>query len=255
MPTDILTLERICADGWPGLRSRVDGDWIARFGNGFTNRANSVLVLGAPAVPVDTAVERMWEWYGTFGRSPAFQLPTGPDLPVAVAAVDTHLRAGGWQPGDQVSVQVARVDDVLAATDNDDITAMTSAVPDPDWLALYLYRGKPLPPTAVEVLAAGPGPTFLTVCRGGQPVGVGRGIVTHGWLGITAVTVAEHARRSGVGTTVMTALLRWGRSNGAHSAYLQVDRANTVALTMYERMGFTEHHGYHYLLAPAGGSR
>ncbi|WP_051265007.1 GNAT family N-acetyltransferase [Nakamurella lactea] len=249
MPTDILNLERICAAGWPGLRSRSWSDWHARFGNGFTSRANSVLVLGSPGCDLPDAVAAVDRWYAGFDRRPIYQLPTGPGLPAEVTAVDGALRVSGLRVGDRVSVQTAAIDAVLPrCTPRPELTASVSAAPAPAWLASYLYRGKPLPPTAVQVLTAGPDPAFLSLRRGDQVVGVGRGVVVDGWLGVTAVTVAESARRSGIGTEVMAALLRWGRSNAAHSVYLQVDRANEAALALYAGLGFTEHHGYHYLL-------
>jgi ribosomal protein S18 acetylase RimI-like enzyme len=34
--------------------------------------------------------------------------------------------------------------------------------------------------------------------------------------------------------------------------YLQVADENTAALSFYDRIGFTRHHGYHYRRAPAG---
>src|SRR3712207_7331084 len=41
---------------------------------------------------------------------------------------------------------------------------------------------------------------------------VARGVVTDGWLGVTAVTVAEEHRRRGLATAVMGALQRRARS-------------------------------------------
>lgn len=251
MPIDVLSLERICSDGWPGTCSRTDGDWITRYGNGFTSRANSVLVLGSPDAELPDALRGVTDWYARFGAVPKFQIPTGPGLPDAVAGIDGWLQRGGWTVGDRVSVQTAAIADVLTrCPDRPDLRLSPADSPGAGWLSGYHYRGRPLGPDAVPVLTAGPAPVFLSVHRGDDQVGVGRGVVTQGWLGITAVTVAASARRSGVGTAVMAGLLSWGRDRGAHSVYLQVDRANPVALAMYARLGFTEHHGYHYLLPP-----
>jgi ribosomal protein S18 acetylase RimI-like enzyme len=38
---------------------------------------------------------------------------------------------------------------------------------------------------------------------------------------------------------------------GVTGLYLQVEDANTAARTLYRGMGFTEHHRYHYRVAPA----
>jgi len=42
-------------------------------------------------------------------------------------------------------------------------------------------------------------------------------------------------------------------AQGAASLYLQVAAGNQAARALYARAGFTEHHGYHYRVAPAAG--
>lgn len=253
MPIDTLELERIAAAGWPGLESHRIGDWWLRSGNGFTGRANSALVLGEPARPVADAVDATVRWYSDRGAEPRFQLPIGTDVPAPVAAVDDHLDTAGWATGDRVTVLAGSVATAIErGAERTDVVVTNADTPGPDWLAHYLYRGNPLPPAAIEVVTAGPSPTFLTVSSAaGEVLGVGRGVVGSGWLGVTAVTVTPAARRQGIGTAVMSGLLRWGAGLGATDAYLQVEQTNDAALGLYDRLGFAPHHGYHYRLAPA----
>jgi ribosomal protein S18 acetylase RimI-like enzyme len=82
---------------------------------------------------------------------------------------------------------------------------------------------------------------------------VAHGVLVDGWLCVTAVTVDERHRRRGLATAVMAGLAAWARERGAHSCVLQVAGANTPALTLYQRLGFTEHHRYHYRLGTAVG--
>ena len=42
----------------------------------------------------------------------------------------------------------------------------------------------------------------------------------------------------------------WARERGGHSCLLQVAGSNAPAFALYERLGFTEHHRYHYRLGP-----
>jgi len=67
------------------------------------------------------------------------------------------------------------------------------------------------------------------------------------WLGFGGLWVDPDARRSGLALAVVGALLDWGASQGATTAYLQVLSDNTPALRLYEALGFREHHRYRYL--------
>ena len=84
---------------------------------------------------------------------------------------------------------------------------------------------------------------------------VARSVVVDGWLCVMAVTVDERHRRRGLATAVMAALGGWARGRGGHSCVLQVVVVNAPALALHDRMGFTEHHRYHYRLAAGPASR
>ena len=50
-------------------------------------------------------------------------------------------------------------------------------------------------------------------------------------------------------TALCAALLRWGASRGADSAFLQVEAANTPAVRIYEMLGFRRRYHYWYRIA------
>ena len=80
----------------------------------------------------------------------------------------------------------------------------------------------------------------------------GRAAVTAGpdgthWVGLSAVHVAEEARRRGLARELCSALLAWGGEHGATRAYVQVLTGNTAAIKLYESMGFVVHHRSRYL--------
>jgi ribosomal protein S18 acetylase RimI-like enzyme len=69
--------------------------------------------------------------------------------------------------------------------------------------------------------------------------------VTDGWLGLSLIEVAPAVRGKGLARHMMGALAGWALEVGASRAYLQVDESNTVAIALYERIGFSTHHRYH----------
>jgi N-acetylglutamate synthase len=124
-------------------------------------------------------------------------------------------------------------------------------LPSADWLSAYHYRGGALPEQAVRLLSRHDRVRFASISVDRQVRAIARGAVDEGWLGVTAVEVEQGYRRRGLASLLMRALVGWGREQGADQCYLQVDTGNTAALALYQRLNFTEHHRYHYRLAPA----
>lgn len=87
----------------------------------------------------------------------------------------------------------------------------------------------------------------------GREAGSGVAACDGDWVGFRSIEVAPEHRRRGLALRVMEALLDWGAEQGATTAYLQVLADNAPALALYERLGFTEHHRYRYLVAPSRG--
>jgi ribosomal protein S18 acetylase RimI-like enzyme len=227
------------------------GGWLLRAAGGFTGRANSCLPLADPGMPVDVAIGLVEKWYRARSLVPAFQVPA-PLGTTLEAALDQR----GWpQPNEDVLVLTAELADVAASTRGDLPPVELAPEPDDSWLAAYHYRGSTPPPNAKSVLVNADVPTFAAVVVDGRSVAIARGAVSDSpegrrWLGITAVEVDPALRRRGLASHVVTALAEWARRHGATDGYLQVSDGNAGAIAMYERLGFTEHHRYHYRRLP-----
>jgi N-acetylglutamate synthase len=244
---DQLDLEEIASRGWLGLESRWLGRWLLRASEGFTGRGNSVLPLGDPGRPLDEALGEVAQWYADRGLPGRFQMP----LPV-MYRLDEGVAARGWRAYDLTHVMtgsVAALQELIPATNDLPPVDYSERVSD-EWMTLYHYRGRELPPIARRVLGAADHPVFASVRDGDQVIAIVRGALAGGWLGVTALEVLPSARRRGLGSHLMRGLADWAAERGARSIYLQVDTANEVAVRFYDRLGFYHHHQYQYRLAP-----
>jgi GNAT superfamily N-acetyltransferase len=244
-------LEAAAADGWRATETERVGGWLLRAAGGFTGRANSCLPLADPGMPVDVAIDRVEKWYRARSLVPAFQVPS-PLGTTLEAALDQR----GWPPPlEDVLVLTAELAHVAASTRGDLPPVELAPEPDDRWLAAYHYRGATPPPNAKSVLVNADVQIFAAVVLDGRPGAIARGAVSDSpegrrWLGVTAVDVEPVMRRRGLASHVVTGLAVWARRHGATDGYLQVADGNAGAIDMYQRLGFTEHHRYHYRRLP-----
>jgi N-acetylglutamate synthase len=231
-------MQRICWAGWPAREHEGLGDWVLRAHGGITGRANSAMAVGDPGTPLERALDRTARWYADRGLPPLLQLPLADPANQAMSAA-------GWDRLHVTVVQVAPAAAVLAAAPAPALRAVVEAVPSDDWLSLMHDLDADVR-AHVEILAGPPVVGFATLYDGAVPIGIGRVSVEGEWCGITSVDVATAARRRGIGSEVMTALLAWAQERGATASYLQVRAGNAAALQLYDRLGYVTHHPYGY---------
>jgi N-acetylglutamate synthase len=234
----IRRLERAAAQAWPAVEIEPLGEWRLRASGGFTGRANSVLTLGDPGLPVPQAIEHAAAFYRERGLRPRMDLP----LPLANPVIP-HLTRAGWREECQVLVQTLPLGRLIAATPAG-AGCTLSATPSPAVLAIISGRRGRLPEAAIHVLTAVPLLRFCEYAESGGLLAMARGAVTDGYLGLFAVETVEAARRRGLAAQVVGALARWAGEAGAGTAYLQVESTNTAAVALYAKLGFRTHHRY-----------
>ncbi|WP_424889994.1 GNAT family N-acetyltransferase [Streptomyces sp. XH2] len=236
-------LQETAARGWPARETARLGDWTLRAAGGFTTRANSALPLGACGLPLPEAVDRVAAWYAERSLPAAIQITTGD--PEQDALLDAELAGRGWTAERHALVRtapLAPVADTGAPTEG----VRLSRTADEAWLHAYGRTGASAE-DALAVLGGGPSVWFAAVPgASGAPLAVGRCVVDGRWAGFSAVAVHPDHRRRGLATQVMARLAEQALSEGASAAYLQVETDNGAAEALYDELGFTTHHAYHY---------
>jgi N-acetylglutamate synthase len=243
---DFQELARVTARAWQPVESERLGDWELRASAGFTRRANSVLPLGDPGMPLDDALTRVRDWYAARGLPAYVQTATG--AAGTQEELCAELEARGWRA--EVSAEV-RVGGLAAVGDLDaDVSRVRlSRSFDEAWLRRYQRSNVP-GPHVLKVLGSGPSVWFASIPGEGQvPAAIGRCVVDARWAGFMAVEVDPAYRRQGLAKAIMAALARRALEEGASAAWLQVESDNDGGRALYAGMGFRVHHHYHHYRA------
>lgn len=254
----IIDLERVAAAHWRGTQEEWLGGWLLRAAEGFTGRANSVLPLGDPGLPLDGALDAVTRWYRARGLPPMIAIPLPLDGDSSGRHLDIQLSERTWltRPGPAffMVADLHRAEAPAPRPLPPGTEFRLDTEPDDAWLGMYHYRGQDRqPPVMRKVLASAPRQLFASIRSGrgrGDVLAIGRLSVAAGWAGITAVEVAAGQRRAGLGTALTQALCAEAARHGIKKVFLQVETGNTAARALYERCGFRYSHRYHYRVAP-----
>jgi ribosomal protein S18 acetylase RimI-like enzyme len=235
----VLELDQICHLTWPATEELENLGWLMRAAEGVTNRANSVLPLAASlevgaltdfAEKLDVAQE----FYSARNLPTIFQvaLPTWQvlsDKLRSMGAVETLC-------GNTMVADLTASRQIVSA----EFEIVQSNQLSDEWLEVQ-------PTPGIEKIMSGCASTYLTVMKNGRAIATCRFALAKGWSSITRVYVQPEFRGQGLAKAIVAAALDASFEQGATKAVLQVDASNTIAIGVYESLGFNFHHEYSFL--------
>ncbi|MGE0420772.1 MAG: GNAT family N-acetyltransferase [Reyranellaceae bacterium] len=252
-PAESATLEHLAFNAWPALRVVVQGNWLLRFADGYTKRANSINALSrerdTPEAELERRIDAAEALYRRQGVASTFKLS-----PLMDPALDAVLAARGYTHLDETLMMVA------------DLTQGPGAVGMPSGVAVDLERGPVWSraysgfnnvPAARQSIhdrmldSLVPVGGFALATEQGTPVAAGLGVHEGEHVGLFDIVADPARRRAGHGRRVVEGIMAWGRARGATRAYLMVVAANAPAIALYERLGYREAYRSHYRIPPA----
>lgn len=243
-PDDILAFDRIAADAWPApYITDIDG-WSVRYGEGVSRRANSVAPwpsISGGHVLIDQ-IEAVERFYQDRNLPPRFQVSPAAEP----ENLDEELSSREYEIEAPVTLMIADVNNVIANTSSDAAgTTVTDTAPD-GWWDLYIEGFNR---DASKVIAGAKDyPKFaVTKDKDNNGIGIGLGVLNKaGWLGVFGMWTRPELRGQGIGSDMLRALAVSAIDNGAIGLYLQVERSNSDAQRLYQRLGFRALYGYYY---------
>ncbi len=237
--------ELISSRAWPAEDSRNLDGWTLRSSKGVTWRANSVLPFSSLInLSLDEAIESAVKYYQKRDLIPAFKL-TNCCYPTNL---DKVLDSKGFKKEMETYVQIAPLNN--GSSDCGRFSVKISETLKQDWISAYFKLGEftsfELENRIGIIKRIRTGKAFASVRAGGTTIGIGMGVIVDQALGLFGIITDPHHRGKGIASSINSALMSWGKERGASIAYLQVEKANSPALALYSKCGFSTLYDYWY---------
>lgn len=242
----IKTLELAGFASWPAEEVHKDSAWLIRLSSKLPyKRTNSINCLSHE--DGEDAAKRLLNAQSIF-KSADVQ-PTLRTTPLTPPALLAATSGPNWTaPFSESIVMTARLSN--SKPQSSPIGFQSFDQPAPEWiedyLALTMDKTKDRA-TITRTLNEIEKPVrFIRAKQKDVCIGVAVSVVQSNLVGLFGLAVCKSARRQGLGRALSNAALVWGASQGATTAWLQVEADNTPARKLYDSLGFTERYRYAY---------
>ncbi len=236
----VLECERRIVNAWPAPATLVLGDWIVRFAHGYSGRANSASPLKVGAELDEGGLDLIERLYRGDGLPPSVRL-----TPLVARETRERLLTRGYRLKDASFGLIAALPAGAPAIEP---ALQIEARPGSHWIAgvgaLQAGAKRNSAHLAAIVEAIRLPAAFATLLLAGEPVAYGMAVAERGMAEIGSVVVSEGHRGQGLGRRIVTGLMGWAAATEAHTAYLQVDQTNTVAIGLYASLGYRRLYAY-----------
>jgi GNAT superfamily N-acetyltransferase len=232
----------------------IDG-WLVRFSPGKAKRARCVQAVAPGRLSVERKLEPCLALYAKVGLRPYVRVTPFSQPP----GLDERLAALGMERIDDTRVMVSTlVASAQAHGDAEEALASEARFQPVDSDAFAEWVGDQRRSSSAERQAHGErlraSPVLyratLLIDASGMPVAGGQVAIEDDLVGLYDIFTAESARGRGLSQLLCRKLLRTAASEGARTAYLQVEANNAPARRVYQRLGFVDAYTYHYRSPP-----
>jgi ribosomal protein S18 acetylase RimI-like enzyme len=247
-------IEEACWNAFPSLQQVLLGDWLLRFSQGLTRRANSVNPLSARPEDFAAAIAAGEPLYHAHGLPAIFRVPT-----IVDPAIDRGLTTSLYSSEGESCVLYGAIAGLDlgagpgAAAPDPAVRLWRS--PRPEWLrAMARLQGYTAAQSRVyrRIVGAIALPVrYALLAVDGVPAALAYGAIHDGLLVYQSVITDPARRRQRLAYRVIASLAGWARDSGATGACLEVEAANAPARALYASFGLgTELYRYHYRREP-----
>jgi len=233
-------IEHAFFSSWPALEQISIDDWVIRYANGYTKRANSANVLSYTEGNLLNKIKACEDFYRNKGIPSIFRLLSVCDN----SAMEGILEKRGYDVIDRTLVLYQDLEGKAFPPVPLKFRALD------DWIYSFcnVTGGNPAEQsTHLEILRLIEAKCSTVVVEvNNREVSCGIGVISNGYFGIFDIETEKHLRNRGFGSKLLQGMLQWAICNGASKAYVQVVATNAPAIHLYQKLGYISCYEYWY---------
>lgn len=227
-------------NAWPAPTTLVVDQWVVRFANGYSGRANSASSLREGGDMDETTLAFVEGLYRQAGLPPRIRF-----TPLVAESARRRFAERGYRIETASFGMVAELDPNLHPPAPGMLTTAQAEDAWIDGVCAHQTGNKRNREHLAAIVSGVRVPAaFATLLHEGRPAAYAMSVAERGMAEIGAVIVDEALRGKGLGKRMMLGLMGWAAAQGCSQAYLQVDQSNGLAFEMYKRLGFRTVYAY-----------
>ena len=233
---------------WPAESSYSINGWILRVNKGVTWRANSVLPLNYWGKNLLNDITQVEEIYRKFNSSSKFMLHDQH----APSGLYTALSDLSYKPIMPTDVMGEQLSEISVEKIKDSYKYNYTIQRTPEWYSALTRLSPNRSPYKMTVIGeiidrvVLPQKRFFYVTNNSKIIGVVLAMIDDKYMGIMNLAVDPIYRNKGIATNLLWHTAKWGKLSGAKYIFLQVEKSNTSARKLYDKIGCNKWYTYTY---------
>lgn len=244
----IRRLEAVSFRSLPSTSTFFNGSWAVRLTQALpAKRLNSINPLDPrDSANLETRIASEMERFRRVDREMVFRLS-----PLAANDLAQYLQSSNWTSFDPSIVMILNLDQMQMDQTIDRLPFKDVQI----WVDEVLELGNQNSDKKlgnVDLIRSIESNTGLFLLRDKNefPLCALRVVIENDLVGLFSLVTSTVKKRQGFASSLLSSALSWARQQGANTAWLQVESANTPAIALYKKFGFHKAYEYIYVRPP-----
>jgi len=247
----VMEIENAARHAWPALEEEELSCGVLRYSCGTDRRTNSLSLYPDVEFETDKLIDAAEKFFAERDAVPIVRIVHSDVVALgSIAEIDCALELRGYEkkaPTLTMLLDLSGAVEIKTSLENGSIERVDAR----SWLqAWYAFTNRNMEEINVHNAPLEKSDfRHLFLLKKGfdeAPMSSGMAVYANQAMGLFGISTAIGQREKGHALDIINSLLCWGFAKGSRFAYLQVEEANSMAVNLYQKLGFKKSYSYWY---------